>query len=82
VIEDDDFAMAALRLLPPRDVGAARAQRLRERCHRELRKRTALAFEPPAAQLWRRVVGPALIGALSAIYLIETLRTAAALYGF
>jgi hypothetical protein len=32
--------------------------------------------------VWQRMVGPALIGAWSAIYLIETLRTAAALYGF
>jgi hypothetical protein len=82
VIEEDDFAMAALRLLPPHDVSAPRARRLRERCHRELRERTATTSEAPAAQLWRRVVGPALIGALSAIYLIETFRTAAALYGF
>jgi hypothetical protein len=32
--------------------------------------------------MWRQVVGPALIGAWSAIYLFQTLRTAAALYGF
>ena len=82
MMEDDDAAVAVLRLLPPQDVSAARAQRLRERCHRELRERTAPASETRAAQLWRRVVGPALIGALSAIYLIETFRNAAVLYGF
>lgn len=82
MMDDDEIATAVLRLLPPRDVSSARAQQLRERCQRELRMRTAPKQEPGAALVWRRMVGPALIGAWSAIYLIETFRTAAALYGF
>jgi hypothetical protein len=80
MMDDDDLASAALRLLPLEDVSAARAQRLRERCHGELRKRTAP--EPPhRSTVWRRIVGPALIGTWGAIYLIVTFRSAAALYG-
>ena len=40
MIDDDEIALATLRLLPPDDVSAARARSLRERCHGELRKRT------------------------------------------
>jgi hypothetical protein len=80
MMDDDDLASAGLRLLAPEDVSAARAQRLRERCHRELRKRTA---PEPAdrSTVWPRIVGPALIGTWGAIYLIVTFRSAAALYG-
>jgi hypothetical protein len=81
MIDDDEIALAMMRLLPPQDVTGGRAQRLRERCHRELHGRTTAAAEARAALVWRRTVGPALIGAWSAIYLIETIRTAAALYG-
>ena len=81
MMDDDDLASAGLHLLPPEDVSAARAQRLRERCHRELRKRTAPEPAPPSAGVWRRMIGPALIGAWGAIHLIVTFRTAAALYG-
>ena len=80
MMDHDDAVSAGLRLLLPEDVSAARAQRLRERCHRELRKRTAPAVAQRPA-VWRRTIGPALIGAWSAVYLIETIRTAAALYG-
>ena len=80
-MDDDDLGSAGLRLLPPEDVSAARAQRLRERCHRELRKRTATGPAPASAVVWRRMIGPALIGAWGAIYLIVTLRSAAGLYG-
>lgn len=76
MIEDDDFACAGLRLLPPEDVSVSRARRLRGRCHDELRRRTAA--EPAS----RPTVVPALICAWSAIYLIGMLRAAAALYGF
>ena len=80
MIDDDDLASAGLHLLPPEDVSAARAQGLRERCHRELRKRTAP--EPAhGSTTWRRMIGPALIGTWGAIYLIVTFRSAAALYG-
>jgi len=79
---DDEIAVAMLRLQRHEDVSAARARRLRERCHRELRKRTSPGTGDRSAHVWRRMIGPALIGAWSAIYLIETLRSAAALYGF
>lgn len=76
MMDNDDIAFARLRLLPPEDVSVSRARRLRERCHDELRRRTAAEPAP------RSLVGPALIGAWSAIYLIATLRAAAAIYGF
>jgi len=81
MMDEDDLAPAGLRLLTREDVSAARAQRLRERCHGELRKRTVP--EPvPRSTVWRRMVGPALVGTWGAIYLIVTFRSAAALYGF
>ena len=76
MMDDDDTACDWLRLLPPDDVSVSRARRLRELCHAELHRRRA-AGSPP-----RPLVGPALIGAWSAIYLIGMLRSAAALYGF
>jgi hypothetical protein len=76
MMDDDDAAFARLRVLPLEDVSVSRVRRLRELCHAELRRRTAA--EPPP----RPVIGPALIGAWSAIYLIGMLRSAAALYGF
>jgi hypothetical protein len=82
MMDEDDLASAGLRLLPPEDVSAARVQRLRERCHRELRKRTAAEPAHGSAVVWRRMIGPALIGAWGAIYLVATFRSAAALYGF
>ena len=83
MIDDDEIVLAAMRLLPSDDVSAGRARSLRERCHGELPKRSpSLPAESRASVAWRRHVGPALIGAWSAIYLIQTLRTAAALYGF
>jgi hypothetical protein len=80
--DEDEIAVAMLRLMPPHDISGARAQRLRQRSHREMRGRTAPRPEHPGALVWRRLVGPALIGAWSAIYLIETFRAAAALYRF
>jgi hypothetical protein len=76
MMDNDDIAFARLRLLSPEDVSVSRVRRLRGQCHAELRRRTA-AGPPP-----RPLVGPALIGIWSAIYLIGMLRTAAALYGF
>ena len=81
MMDEDDLASAGLRLLSPEDVSAVRAQRLRERCHRELRKRTAPEPAARRAVLWRRTIGPALIGTWGAIHLFVTFRTAAAWYG-
>ena len=80
--DDEEIAVAMLRLPQPVDVSRARAQRLRERCHHELRKRTAPQPVGEGGQVWRRTIGPALIGAWSAVYLFETLRAAATVYGF
>jgi len=77
MMDDDDIASAGLRLLPPEDVSVSRARRLRGRCHDELRRSTAAEPAPR-----RPLVGPALIGAWSALYLAATLRAAAAIYGF
>ena len=76
MMDDDDTAFAKLRLLPQDHVSASREHRLRGMCHAELRRRTAPGPTP------RPVVGPALIGVWSAIYLLGMLRSAAALYGF
>ena len=76
MMDDDDIASAGLRLLPSEDVSFSRAQRLRGRCHEELRRRAAAEPAP------RPLVVPALIGAWSVIYLIGMLRVAAEVYGF
>jgi hypothetical protein len=81
MMDEDDLASAGLRLLPPEDVSAARAQRLRDRCHRELRRRAAPEPAHRSVPAWRRMLGPALLGTWGAIYLIVTFRSAAALYG-
>jgi hypothetical protein len=81
MMDDDDLASAGLRLLPPEDISGARAQRLRERCHRELPRRAAPEPVHRSAVVRRRMIGPALIGAWGVIYLIVTFRSAAALYG-
>ena len=81
MMDDDELASAGLHLLPLEDVSAALAQRLRERCHRELRKRTAPEPVHRSGPMWRRMIGPVMIGTWGAIYLIVTFRSAAALYG-
>ena len=78
--ENETTGFAVLRVLPHADVSRGRAERLRAACHRELRKAAQPA--PRTAQVWERLVGPALIGAWGAAYLIETLRIAARVYGF
>ena len=78
----DDPALAALRELRQRDVSPARARRLRARCHQELRARGA--EHKPAADSAR--LSPSAVRLLAAawcvVYLWETLRRAAAAYGF
>jgi hypothetical protein len=64
------------------DVSARHARRLRRRCHALLQTESR-PHEPIGtlvATLLRRVVGPALAGAWSVVYLAEIVRRAAAMY--
>jgi hypothetical protein len=79
----EDPVLAALRELRPCDVSAARARRLRSRCHRGLERQHAVKRAPRSgsADVWRRSVR-VFAGAWCVIYLLETIRRAAAVYGF
>jgi hypothetical protein len=78
-----DPVLAILADLPVYDVSPARAQRLRTRCHR--------CLEPPdtsshatwakEADAGRRAVS-VLAGGWCVVYLLETIRRAAVVYGF
>lgn len=82
--EDIDRAsvLAALADLPAHDVDDVRAHRLRRRCRAELRAkpRTAIAASDLASLPWRRLLGPAVVAMWGALYVIETLRQAMAIY--
>lgn len=62
----------ALRTLPGADADRARAERIRNRCHRALARRQPVARWP-----W----GPAVASALGAMYLVEIVRRALGLFG-
>ena len=78
-----DPIMAALRELRSRDVSPVRAQRLRTRCLREFKRRETERKRPstPTQGAWIRVTG-AVVGAWSVVYFLETIRLAAAVFGF
>jgi hypothetical protein len=80
----NDPVLAALRELRVLDVDDVRAHRLRRRCRAALGPGSppAIAAAVAEAAFWRRTAGPVLVGAWCAIYLVETLRQAAAVYGF
>lgn len=85
MIADDarrDPVLAAVSGLPPHDVDDIRAHRLRARCRAALRAQHATAPARTSGTLWRRTVGPALVATWCALYLLETVRRAAAIYGF
>jgi hypothetical protein len=75
-----DPVLASLSVLGVEDVGAARAVSLRRRCH------VALALQATASESthqppgWRRWFAPAVATAWSAVYVVETIRRALALY--
>jgi hypothetical protein len=79
-----DDVLASLARLRPRDVSQRRSRQLRRRCH------AMLQAEPPVKRLswtvaeapFRRVIVPALGGAWCLAYLVEILRSAAAIYGY
>jgi hypothetical protein len=78
----DDPVLGALGELRVLDVGRARADRLRMRCHAALRSGASRARPRREAGPWRRAVGGGLAASWCAIYLFETIRRAAAIYRF
>jgi hypothetical protein len=81
----EDPVLATLRELRPHDVRRARAERLRTRCHTGLR---ASPPEPPrqvaqfgGTHAWPQAVR-VVAGAWCLIYVLETIRRAAAVYGY
>jgi hypothetical protein len=80
----EDPILGALGELRARDVSGARAHRLRMRCHAGLRSQEPRRSAPPSrvARPWKRVVVCSLAGGWCAVYLFETIRRAAAIFGF
>lgn len=79
---DRDPVIELLASLPAHDVSAPRAWRLRRRCHAALESRTArLPATGDTRWTWRLAAAAGLAGAWSAVYLFETIRLAAAIYG-
>jgi hypothetical protein len=70
--------------LATHDVGAARAERIRVRCHAALARRRRVP--KLAAFLWspfvERVLEPALVGGVAIVFLAEVAARALVLYGF
>jgi hypothetical protein len=78
----EDPVLAALRELRTYDVSAARVERLRSRCHRGLKQHSSTHVPRGSeAGVWARAVR-VLAGAWCALYVFETIRQAAAVYGF
>lgn len=80
----EDPILGALGELCARDVSGARAHSLRMRCHAALRSQTPRRSVRPSRDTrpWKRVVVCGLAGGWCAVYLFETIRRAAAIYGF
>lgn len=78
-----DAVLAALGHLRGYDVDELRAHRLRVRCRATLvaERRAADAAGPMDGTVWSRIVAPGFLGAWCAIYLVEMMRCAAAIYG-
>lgn len=79
----EDPVLSALRELRSHDVSPARVQRLRAECHKLLNAPVSSTHAPRVSEVrvWRRAVR-ALAGAWCVLYLLETIRRAAAVYGF
>ncbi len=75
--------LAALCELRTHDVSPVHAQRLRKRCHRQLGEQEVSSDRQrgPMAGMWMRIAG-AVAGAWCVVYLVETVRRAAAGLGF
>ena len=78
-----DPVLAALGQLRGYDVDELRAHRLRVRCRAAIvaERRAADAAAKVDGTVWSRIVAPGLLGAWCAIYLVEMMRCAAAIYG-
>jgi len=76
----DDLVGAALSVLHVEDVSAARAARLRRRCHAALSLETTASDPRRQWPGWRRWLAPAVATAWSAIYVAETIRRALSVY--
>lgn len=79
----EDPVLAAISALPAYDVGDIRADRLRRRCRAALAAQHARERAAPRSRrsLWRRAVGPALVGAWCVLYVVETIRFAVVICG-
>ena len=79
----DDATLRVLRGLAVPDVTAARASLVRERCHRALRRRGWLVRLAgiPEVSFGQRILEPAIIATLCAVYLSEVVRRALWLFG-
>ena len=79
----EDPVLAALRELRTCDVSAARVKRLRSRCHGGLKTQHSSRHVPRSsgAGAWQRPVR-VFAGTWCVLYLFETIRRAAAVYGF
>jgi hypothetical protein len=78
-----DALLAALRELRTFDVSPARAQRLRARCQSRLKMEAGerQSLKDSEGSVWPRAVR-ILACAWCVVYLLETIRRAAAIYGF
>ena len=78
-----DPVLAALGQLRGYDVDQLRARRLRVRCRAAFaaERRPADAAGTMDGTVWSRVVAPGLLGAWCAVYLVEVMHCAAAIYG-
>jgi len=79
-----DPVMQALAGLPVREPDRRRAERTRARCRAAIERQLAkdLFLDRVATSFSRRILEPALVAALSAVFLIEVARRALQLYGF
>jgi len=79
----NDPVLSALSQLHGYDVDQLRAHRLRVRCSAAFvaERRAADTAATMDGAVWRRIIAPALLGAWCAIYVIEVMRRAAAVYG-
>lgn len=79
---DDDAVLVALGQLSLQDIDARRARRLHARCRAELarRKRAAGGAAAGDSARWTRMAGPVLLVVWCAIYVIEIVRLAGAIY--